>query len=289
MLRKAPPSVVRQWATGNAVPIEDRQHPSVITDSGPGGGSAAPANRTTSWLTAALIQRVGPVVTTQGGNPREDRLLVPDVGGVHPILEGSNETQLVQLGNGESGFHKPFAGVSVGTASSYGQEFHHPPLHEVASWRVARAMGEPWSSIVPTTVLREARGQDLGSFSAAMSGAEGSQHRDLHEAAAVFDALVGQQDRHSMNYLNDPTGGPGLALIDHGFTFARPGDFCNASDFIDSRVSPDLTVHERQGIQRLMSDPDLGGIAAFLDQDRADALRRRATAMLQTNQVRREF
>ena len=62
--------------------------------------------------------------------------------------------------------------------------------------------------------------------------------------AAFFDALIGQQDRHSGNWLWDaPTGR--LTLIDHGCSFARRGDPCNRSRLSElrrRRVDDSLTL-----------------------------------------------
>lgn len=80
---------------------------------------------------------------------------------------------------------------------------------------------------VRSGLLRVVDGR-LGSFSRGVAdspqpplGIVSSAHLD---AAAFFDALTGQQDRHTGNLLVD---GSRLHLIDHGFTFAVTGNAFN--------------------------------------------------------------
>ena len=52
-------------------------------------------------------------------------------------------------------------------------------------------------------------------------------------AAAFFDSLIGQQDRHRGNYRWDATNEK-LGLIDRGFAFAHaPDQYFNRSVFVE--------------------------------------------------------
>jgi hypothetical protein len=105
--------------------------------------------------------------------------------------------------------------------------------------------------------------------------------------AAFFDALVAQQDRHAGNWRWD---GERLALIDHGYAFARPGDILNHSELVAARHSHGagaLLAEERQALTRLFGDPALLGMTSFLEPERARALADRAQLMLTRDEVLR--
>jgi hypothetical protein len=77
-------------------------------------------------------------------------------------------------------------------------------------------------------------------------------------------------------------------LIDHGYTFARPGDFRNYSWLATQRVQTDpaLTYAEREVLRRVTASPDLLGLRAMLQPARAEAVRERAQKMLDTGSLR---
>jgi hypothetical protein len=105
--------------------------------------------------------------------------------------------------------------------------------------------------------------------------------------AAFIDALIAQQDRHPGNWRWD---GNRLTLIDHGYTFAIPGDILNHSDFVAARHSfgaANLLQDERAALNRLVSDPQLLGMRSLLLPDRADALADRARRMLARGELLR--
>jgi hypothetical protein len=105
-----------------------------------------------------------------------------------------------------------------------------------------------------------------------------------------------------------------LGLIDHGYAFARPGDFHNnyetAGSFQRLRfgqrrfapphrpeldysgvgsLSPGLSSHEQAALIRLRADlTGLLGVAELLPDDRADALRDRVERMHSTQEILRE-
>src|SRR5207244_3944398 len=87
-------------------------------------------------------------------------------------------------------------------------------------------------------VLREISGEE-GSLCLLAEGrpavhAPFSIAPDQITAAAFFDSLIAQQDRHAGNYRWDSQA-QRLWLIDHGFSFARPGDLLNATIFVEFR------------------------------------------------------
>jgi hypothetical protein len=285
LLQQAPPSAARQWAAKHDA-HEGVPPLTTVTASG-NRRDSAPPNSSWSWLTPHLIDQIRAAITTQGRTPDERDLLAGTEMTVTNVQEGTNDTVAVTLSTGAVGFHKSFRGASISVARAYQQDGYQQPLHEVAAWRVAATLGAPWIEIVTPTVIRTINNEP-GSFAGMMTGYEGetSPHY-LRHAAALFDALIGQQDRHSGNYLTN--GINGLGLIDHGYAFARPGDSCNFSEFVADRHSggrtADLTEHERSALNRLLHSPRLADVEGIIQPDRVAALGQRAGRMLQENRI----
>lgn len=242
------------------------------------------------WCDPSLKAQIQSVVDAQGVHRDERSLLAGVPEQVVQAAGGTNETSRVTLDNGLVGYHKPFADLNDSLASGFGQAVAEQPVHEAAAWQLASQMGPPYDAMVPPVVLREVNGK-LGSFALERPGKQ--MRRDVEVSpewreAAFFDALIGQQDRHPNNYL---MAGDRLTLIDHGYTFARPGDYCNWSWFVQRRHadSPDLTYQEREVLQRVVSSPDLMGMRSVLSPDRADALKVRAERMLRDGTIANDY
>lgn len=240
-----------------------------------------------AWSDVQVIERITATVRLQGDHPVEQRLLTEAVRGVDqplPLHSVTNVVQMVHLGSGQA-FHKPWIGQDGPTAIFYGQQVPSQPLHEVAAWRLARHLGPAYERLLPATVLRSVSGH-LGSLQAAAPGRHhpGSPYRDpsTWTRGAFFDALIGQQDRHEMNILVDDRSGTST-LIDHGFAFARRGDRLNESEMVWWRLSTpgaaNLSTGERSALDRVLSSPDLFGLAGVIGPDRAAAVHERARAM----------
>ena len=201
---------------------------------------------------------------------------------------GVNATKRLALAGGGTVFHKPFSGVNVVNALAFGQTDETPPLHDAVGWRLAVALGDPWQGLVSPCVLREHAGDD-GALSLQASGWPGDLAPTLSpmwcSAAAFFDSLIAQQDRHADNWRWD---GSRLTLIDHGYAFARPGDILNHTDLLVARRNHGaaaLLDAERWALERLLGNPGLLGIESLLLADRAQALRARAERMLARGEV----
>jgi hypothetical protein len=159
----------------------------------------------------------------------EGALLLNDVLICQPhstAAAGINSTFYVLFDGGGEADHKPFAGVVVNAATLYGQHPDPVPPNECAAWRLASSIGGPVAAIVAPCVMRSPFGR-AGSLSAKRSGLPHNPEPfalapDQYRAAAFFDSLVAQQDRHTGNYRWDCAAGT-LGLIDHGFAFAVPG------------------------------------------------------------------
>lgn len=316
-LRNAPPEKVKRWAAENG--FSERFHP--------GKGHEDPAEPEKPARAPARPRMPSPAVgvpvapTPEPAPPADGPIRVPGVGLATPELDdqiraavsrtgthrdersmakgsmlsstrapgGSNETSRVVLDNGMVGFHKPFDGVDDSTAGFYGHDSPQQQIHEVAAWLVAREMGEPWKQLVPPVILREVGGR-LGSF-AMERGGVGRRHPDEVEvsdrhAAAFFDALIGQQDRHPNNYL---VAGDRVSLIDHGYSFARGGDFLNHSFFQSSRCADPsallLKGSEVDALDRFLASADSWGLEGVLEPERLEAMRWRASEMRTTGRI----
>lgn len=264
-----------------------------------GGSPSSPAWSRRDWCTDELQGQIQTVMTQQGGHRDERSLLsgspeaISTLGNRKSALTpkgGTNTTRRVELDNGVVGYFKPFGGENKRLERGFGQDSAQQSLHEAAAWRLASQLGPPWSDIVPPVVIRELNGE-VGSFALQRPGKE--KDRDPWRSgewreAAFFDCLIGQQDRHGGNYL---VAGDRLSLIDHGYTFAKPGDTQNASILVWNRVhkDPALTYSERDALQRLVSSPDLMGMENVLQPARAQALRARAERMLAESVMRDDY
>jgi hypothetical protein len=146
-------------------------------------------------------------------------------------------------------------------------------------------MGWPWDQLVPAAVLRDIPGLGGGALIDFRTGSPRVAVFDRvaaqASAAAFWDALAGQQDRHANNYRYDASTDR-LSLIDHAFAFARPGDLCPNAMFLVARRARNQTGlrgHEIAALDALLSG-DLHGLRGYLAEERADALEARAERML---------
>lgn len=323
-LRQRPPAEAKQWAVDHG--LAEHLHPGKGHDEQPievadvaplaggdvprvrvapaGGGArrgravppAAPpadspaAATTERWGTPELDDQINHGVKTQGLQRDERNLLSGRVTKSRSADGGTNETTRLELDNGVVGYHKPFEGVHDRIATGFGQKSAQQPMHEVAAWRLAERLGEPYDRLVAPCVLREEGGR-IGSFSQERPGLPMRSQMDVdegdHNAAAFFDCLIGQQDRHPGNYL---VAGDRVTLIDHGYAFARGGDFLNHSFFQRQRSGADekgrrLTGPEVQTLDLLTESEDACGLRGLLEPDRLDALLTRAERMRQEGKV----
>jgi hypothetical protein len=246
-------------------------------------------------------RNIGALLLTQGTRPDlvEDRLLREDLVRYRPApstTPNQNSVNISDLGSGLRAFHKPLRGVKLELASIYGHEAVGVSLNECAAWRVARFLGAPYDEMVPVTVLRYHEADSAttlqypwiadgwGSFASEKPGISLDPTPfatpDLNDAAAFFDALIAQQDRHLAQYRWEQEGGL-LGLIDHGFAFARPGDPFNDSLFVRQRHAEgreQLDELEQESLERV-ERADLVGLRDILDPGQADAFEDRIKRM----------
>ena len=215
-----------------------------------------------------LDDQIAALLRRQGASAAEEDLLTAEVVEHEPLEDaGANSTAYVRLATGTEAFHKPFSGVAPSTALMYG----HEPARMVAVCVLRTVDGEAGS-----LSLRKPGEPDLDDdLAPAAPGAAA--------AAAFFDSLVAQQDRHFGNLLWDPD--EGLGLIDHGYCLAASRAHLNAAAFVRWRWDEGreaLTEWEAGALRGLLATAELHGLASILPADRAAALAARAERMLQT-------
>jgi hypothetical protein len=203
---------------------------------------------------------------------------------------GASTTLLVVFESRREAIFKPFEGQDLGSCAAYQQQPFEAVLHEVAAWRLAVALGSPWDQLLPAAVFRVVQGTP----GALVNRRRGKPDLDVFidaqaqvDAAAFWDALVGQQDRHANNFRYEQES-RSLALIDHGFCFAVPANPCNAEVFGDHRRSQgriSLTAAETDALTALLASSDLYGLSKYIETPRADALRKRAERMIASKEL----
>ncbi|HEY7967984.1 MAG TPA: hypothetical protein VID68_13255 [Solirubrobacteraceae bacterium] len=177
-------------------------------------------------------------------------------------------------------------GVNVHYATAFGHHRDQLPINECAAWRLAFALGDPLNRIVAPCVMWSYAGEP-GSLTRRLEGVSRvldpfTAVPEQCRAAAFFDALIAQQDRHTGNMRWDAAA-RALGLFDHGYAFSLPGHRCNAARFVEwrwSQVAQALEDWEKAALQRLVIDPTLLGLDSILRPERAQALRVRAEHML---------
>ncbi len=236
---------------------------------------------------SSLQDRVDGIRALQGAHPVERDLLTSPITVYSPTVStpGANETMAVLLQGGREAFHKTFAGVNVTLALAYGQSADSPPVHECVAWRMAAILGTPYDELAAVSVMRAHAGND-GALIDRCYGIKGPPAAaaipaPMMLAAAFFDSVIAQQDRHTGNFRWDPNS-TRLGLFDHGYSFAVPHDYFNASQFVGTRWAKgleQLAQTERDLLTRLAGSPDLMGLNVLLEPARAAAVRDRIERM----------
>ncbi|MFK4298187.1 hypothetical protein ABH924_003348 [Arthrobacter sp. GAS37] len=272
------PADARHLASGKKETNPHPKAPSMLPDSASG-------------LSDHVRKSISHLIGLQGNHAAERRLLDTEIKSVERIHGGVNDTRRVVLSDGTVAFFKSFDGLNDGCAHSYGQDDRLQPLHEASAWQLAKNLGRNFDGMVPTCVIREVEGK-IGSLAMIAPGRQGAGWERIRDAevdrGAFFDSLVGQQDRHRFNLFS---GDGKVTLIDHGFTFAEPGDQLNHSILVSSRRKlpgrASLKKYEQSALKRLLASRDMHGLAGMLTEGRAVALRDRAQRMLDGNAILR--
>jgi hypothetical protein len=232
----------------------------------------------------------------QGSHEEERALLEGGVDAFTPARGGTNQGYEVRLSTGVDAYFKPLNGINVRIARMYGHDRVSATIAEACAWHLARELGGALEHLVAPCVLRmipeidpdapgalsAIRGEPFEADALQAYVNDYTTNKAVIEPVAFFDSLIAQQDRNVGNVRWDAAASE-LHIIDHGYSFARPGDTMNASPIVVTRGmagDPALTAWEIEALEHLLSTSDLCGLAAALGDERAHALERRARMML---------
>lgn len=177
--------------------------------------------------------------------------------GVREVIRGNmNGVYRVGLASGHDGYLKPQAGESAYLASDVfpeGTQWRR----EIAAYEVDRQIG---LGLVPVTVPRHENGSPLhteemlgdGSLQldAPQPGRPLSEYTATdRDAMAALDYVLGNADRHDLNYQTSPAGRP--AAIDNGLCFPENPSAGIRSDWVASRLGKPLNTSLVEKFQRL--------------------------------------
>lgn len=195
---------------------------------------------------------------------------------------GQGVTVRVRFADGTYGYLKPTAQTEAaeGQHRVLGQTPTEAATHEVAAYHVAQAMGGAWPDMVPPTALvhdtdygTASVQQHIGSYSMEDKGYGMNADPADHDRVELFDAVIGNRDRHMGNIRTDNEG-ERMWMIDHGFAFA---------DTTAVEGTAELDGDGRDALEELRAHPDgCGGVASMLGPFKAAAMQARIDTILAT-------
>jgi hypothetical protein len=238
------------------------------------------------------------LIADQGATPEEQLLITDDLRGEPERLDsgrGINAVYKLELGaTREGAYFKPVNGINPTTSYLFGHTRESVFLSELSAYRLAYALGPPYSALVPPCVVRRFPEIDPDAPGSLTPERFDERQEDVFYhvpdkviQAAFFDALIGNQDRSRSNLLFDASRND-LALIDHGFAFPREKDIRNHSILLEWRRTANLCElgdDEVRALRKLLDDNALLGLRRYLDEERAVAVAGRARRMLATQRL----
>jgi hypothetical protein len=206
-----------------------------------------------------------------GGHPSEQRLLHAEVERVVLFQSQTADTYEFYFADGSKGAFKSIEGAAR-SASAFGHTAASVVLNDVAAWLVARGLGfeELLGGVVVTTCSHPGAG--IGSlqhwFAGDPSGPGWERSSGLRRAA-VFDALIGNQDRNGTNFKYDDATDE-LGLYDNSFAFALPGHQTSGSLILDRARSddPGLASDLQAALGRFRGSEERHALAEVLPSER---------------------
>jgi hypothetical protein len=192
-----------------------------------------------------------PVQTAESNLSSSKILSSTDLGG------GMNSTTLVELDTGEQAVFK-VENVDAGVIRT-NIEPGYDAEREAGAWEVAKIVG--MDDLVVPTVIREIDGEN-GSLSLFVDGLVAKDARLTEQydgpeglaRAAMFDFVIGNEDRHKGNWLvtTEDSGETRLRLIDHGLSFPDQGRYGTAggNHRIFSKARKEFDLEDRNHFQK---------------------------------------
>lgn len=171
---------------------------------------------------------------------------------------GCSDVARYILEDGSVGYFKSLSNNSEQEESfqDYGTTSLGAAINEVNAYRMAKALGGEYARMVPETAIREIDGS-IGTLQReAKENRDGVSYKDGIKfkgdvrRAAIFDFVIGNQDRHRDNYLysetEDADRRPCIRLIDNSFSFPRENATFNMSMFTSNDGIYTLSEKEMQ-------------------------------------------
>ncbi len=276
---------------------------------------------TARWPTVRRVPDPLADVQTMQTSASEQPLLAPQraVAVDIPPERGESQVFFLSLQDSSVAVWKPLGGVSQDLAAFYSHTPEDVMVNEVAAWQLAKRLGEPFTDLVPVAVWRELPGvrdllidanphgypqageiynadYDRGVLIQYVPGRPvlepfTAEYAAQANTAALFDSLIGQQDRHLTNFRWDASASQ-LHLIDNGFAFPPADARSNESVFLQWRqvnhtpsVNENLSAPERDSLLTLQRSGQLDPIAGLLREDRGACLLDRCQTMLATGRL----
>lgn len=152
---------------------------------------------------------------------------------------GATDVHRLKLSDGKLGYFKPLKANSLNEQRifrPYGTNSLAACISEVNAYRMSQLMGGKFSKLVPKTEIRAFHGE-IGSLQLEVDESKYDEPsfsdyeglREDYRKAAIFDFVIGNQDRHGNNFLygeqNDEVMGrgkrPAIRLIDNSLAFPQ--------------------------------------------------------------------
>lgn len=152
---------------------------------------------------------------------------------------GTTDVHRLKLSDGSSGYFKPLKTNSLKNEErfrGYSTNSLAACISEVNAYRMSQLMGGKFSKLVPKTEIRTFNGE-IGSLQLEVDKSEDGKPgfsdyeglREDYRATAIFDFVIGSQDRHDGNFLygeqkNEfmgPEKRPTIRLIDNSLAFPQ--------------------------------------------------------------------
>lgn len=174
------------------------------------------------------------------------------------MTNGCSDVGRYVLEDGSVGYFKSLSNNSEqeGSFKDYGTTSLGAAINEVNAYRMAQALGDEYAKMVPETVIREIDGsigtlqREVKENRDGVNKAKAEIFKGDVRRAAIFDFIIGNQDRHNDNYLysetEDENSRPCIRLIDNSFSFPPEGGTFNMSMFTDNDGIYTMSAKEMQ-------------------------------------------
>jgi hypothetical protein len=225
-------------------------------------------------VTSEEAERILTACRAQGAHPAECQLLNTGIDDVRLFQSGTSETFVIEFSDGSTGAFKSIEGADR-NAAGYGHTGAGVLVNDFSAWLVAR--GLKFEHLVGAVVITVSsiEGASVGSLQVWLPGdpsAAGWETSSRIRRAALFDAVIGQQDRNGSNFNYDAASDE-IGLFDNSFAFAVPGAQRNASEIVANVHAVDAALDDDlfDALDALDGSDELQLLEEILEPQRFDA------------------